>query len=1801
MRKFLLLTFPTLFFLVPNKGISQSCVPTNLNGTTITVSCGNPCTSLNFQVPHLKSTETYAFSSIPYNPFQWVVSSGGTEDPSLYADDEYSQVFNLPFPFCFYDSTYTKAVVGSNGLITFDETNASCANAFNITPPIPSTGGGAQCSQFATYYPRAAIMAAYTDLDPRSSESAADRLIQWRVEGTAPCRKFIVTYYRIGVYGARNCTLGTATTPPSPTTFQMVMYESTGIIDIYIENKTCQSSTTGGRTILGIQNYNRDAAVFHPARNATVWTAVNEGWRFTPNGNTSQFVSAQLLDMTGAVIAAADTATTVQGMLDISFPNICPGPTVTQYVVKTTFNSCPTGTLMVSLDTINVQRNNTLPVTSSVTATTCGNNTGTITVNVIGTPGVPPYQFSINGGTLQSSNVFTGLAAGTYTVFASDAAGCDTSFQVTITASSSLTHTSSFTNAGCPGVNNGTITVTPTSGQAPFTYTINGNPNPSGTFTNLAPGSYSIIYTDAIGCTGTLTQVIGPGTAISATSSSTTTSCAGASDGTITVTPTSGAAPYTYSLNGGTPQSGNVFSNLPAGTYSITIVDANGCSVTISRTVTAGSGLSGAIYQTPASCPGVNDGTVTLNPTTGTAPFTYQLDGGAPQSSNVFTGVSSGNHTVTFTDANGCQGSRTITVGGGTAPNTTATAANTSCAGASNGIIVINPVAGSTYTINPGNISNTTGTFTGLAAGTYTLSITTSGGCAGTVTPASVTIADGAPVTTTATSSAASCTGVNDGSITVTPVGTGITTYTINPGAISNTTGVFSGLAAGTYTVSFVTSAGCTGTVTSVVSANSAPTTTATSSAATCPGAADGTVTVTPVGTGTTYTLNPGAISNSTGVFTGLAAGTYTITFVTAAGCTGTVPTNPVVTSGTAPTSTAPANATTCPGVNDGTITVAPVGTGTTYTLNPGAISNSTGVFTGLAAGTYTITFVTAAGCTGTVPTNPVVTSGTAPTSTATANATTCPGVNDGTITVAPVGTGTTYTLNPGAISNSTGVFTGLAAGTYTITFVTAAGCTGTVPTNPVVTSGTAPTSTATANATTCPGVNDGTITVAPVGTGTTYTLNPGAISNSTGVFTGLAAGTYTITFVTAAGCNGTVPTNPVVTSGTAPTSTATTINTSCPTVNDGVVTTTPVGAGTTYTLNPGSVSNTTGVFTGLAAGTYTVTFTTAAGCNGTVPVNPVVAAGPFLASTFTQVNPVCAGINDGSISISPSAPAAGPFTVTLTGPGGPYTATGLSPVVFNNLAPGTYNYSFTDAGGCTGTGGPVTLTSNPPINTPAVLLNPSCNGSANGTVTFNTAGGVTPYQYSINAGGTYQASSIFSGLAAGTHTFRIRDNVGCIKDTTIILTQPTALVNVVSASSPAGCSNNDGSITATASGATGPYTYTIAGPTVNTSGASTGVFTGLANGSYTITATDAQGCTTPATGTVNLIDNMYLSLGNDTTICELGTITFNPQTNPETNIFTWTGINGTATSTIANPSIKNAVATPRDTATYELFAQWGGCSRRDTIVVNLLYQPIANAGSDTAICINTTAVLSGSSSHASGGVIYEWSPAAGIADPTQPVTTVDPSASSTSIPSPNGSNTFTYTLTVRDQYGCNFAVTDEVKVTVQPPVPAFAGHDTTAVSGTAHQLMATGGVSYLWSPSAPLNSANIQNPLATLTDDQKFVVQVTDIAGCIGYDTVFVKVYAGPNYYIPNAFTPNGDGLNDIFRPIPVGMVKTEWFRVFNRYGEVVFETTQWMKGWDGSFRGKQQPVGAYVWAIKGVDRNGKKIEMKGTVMLVQ
>jgi len=631
-----------------------------------------------------------------------------------------------------------------------------------------------------------------------------------------------------------------------------------------------------------------------------------------------------------------------------------------------------------------------------------------------------------------------------------------------------------------------------------------------------------------------------------------------------------------------------------------------------------------------------------------------------------------------------------------------------------------------------------------------------------------------------------------------------------------------------------------------------------------------------------------------------------------------------------------------------------------------------------------------------------------------------------------------------------------------------------------------------------------------------------------------------------------------------------------CPTATNGSITVTdPLDATVEYSIDNGVNWQTSPTFSNLAPGTYKIIAKIIGNtCKGegtfVVTANPA----PVVNSSISQPN--CPTTATGSITVTAPAPGTG---VEYSIDGG--TNWQASPT-FNGLAAGSYTITVRiNPAGCTGSATFV-VTDPGPIPVNSSITDVQCNGTATGIINVTAPLG-SDFEYSLD-GVNWQIQPNFL-VAAGTYTVRVRKiSTNCIY-TSLIYTvnEPAAVTGSALGSKDPTCADKDGEISITAAGGVTPYSYSI------DNGANyqaSNVFSGLTAGTYNqIKVKDANGCilqTNPVTIVLN--DTMRLELGADVDICAGSSTTLQPQTNDLTDLFTWTPPAGLSSTVVKNPD-----ASPTDTTKYYLTARWGLCERKDSIIVNVKHRPTVYAGKDTAICPGTSALLHAVVVSPSGTVNYAWTPATGLDDPTVPVTAANPDT------------TTEYTLTVTDNFSCSFTVSDVIRVKVNPPVVAFAGNDTNAILNRPHQLQATGGLTYTWTPAAPLNNPFISNPLATLKVDTYFTVTAKDDIGCADTDDIFIKVYEGPNYYLPNAFTPNGDGLNDIFRPVPVGIRSTEYFRVFNRYGQVMFETKEWMKGWDGTFKGKKQPSGTYVWAIKGTDKNGRVVEMTGTVILVQ
>jgi gliding motility-associated-like protein len=285
------------------------------------------------------------------------------------------------------------------------------------------------------------------------------------------------------------------------------------------------------------------------------------------------------------------------------------------------------------------------------------------------------------------------------------------------------------------------------------------------------------------------------------------------------------------------------------------------------------------------------------------------------------------------------------------------------------------------------------------------------------------------------------------------------------------------------------------------------------------------------------------------------------------------------------------------------------------------------------------------------------------------------------------------------------------------------------------------------------------------------------------------------------------------------------------------------------------------------------------------------------------------------------------------------------------------------------------------------------------------------------------------------------------------------------------------------------------------------------------------------------------------------------------------------------NPNLRNPTARPSDTTTYRVTGNIGKCATTDDVIVTTVPYPTVLTRGDTSICYEDTVQI-----FASGGVRYQWTPtgtlsASDIPDPlAYPLTTT------------------TYRVAVFDNLGCPKPSFDSVRIRVIPPVPAFAGNDTAIVLGQPLQLRATGGSFYNWSPPTGLSNPNVGNPIATLSNDFTYSVRVSTPEGCFAYDTMNVKVFfTDPDIFVPTAFTPNNDGKNDKLKPIPVGVQSMEYFRVYNRYGQLVFSTSTIGEGWDGRINGKEQVNSSYAWYVQGTDYLGKRIFKKGTSTLIR
>lgn len=1321
-------------------------------------------------------------------------------------------------------------------------------------------------------------------------------------------------------------------------------------------------------------------------------------------------------------------------------------------------------------------------------------------VSVTASGGVAPYSYSyvISGdpaGTYSASAsaVLNPASATSWDVYLKDANNCVITTPLTIAIATDPLPTG-ITVSGlsqCPSATGDyTFTVNVATGVGPYEYSIGSGFLTNPTFTVNASGTYDVIVKDANGCLTTATGlvVILPALQLKATITALPTCIDG--DGTLTLFASGGSGSYEYSIDSGTYQASANFTNIFAGTHTVTVRDiTTNCTKFISVILAAATPITGFVLsKTDVTCNGGNDGSITATmntPAVGVNDnpiYTYSIDGGATtQTSTVFSGLIAGTYTIDVTSGRGCEATQTITVNEPAiitvpAPTVSQYGCNTGSNATNYATITVTGVTGGSGTyanyefIKGGTVvqfgANNTYTESDLLGGSYTVNVYDNKGCIGTA-PSLITIApfialDKANV---AVNNAITCTNLEDITVSVSSIGGTPTNlqYTVadsnaTTGVIganynfTNVTGIFTGLNIGNYLITvenLVT--GCS--IQSVHYVNN-------------PNTFD--LTIDTIVDVTCFNGNNGSVN---------------VTFVDR------------VIIATNPNQSGPFNYTIVDALGN------PVPSGTAATAGPITINT-------LAAGTYTITAILTNSPFCTVSKNFTITQPTAALAIAeTHTAITCvTGNNDGSISASAVGGWPggyqfelTGPMNVAYSAQST--FTNLTAGTYTVNVRDSKGCVATTTVTLVVPTPITVTASADITLLNCKGDKNATITVdlptGGQGSNYLYTLNTTSVTPPTAsgpqispVFSGLGAGTYTITVTDGYSCSATsaaiVITEPtevksnlvVATTQTCLTQTSLTLSatggTGLHTYSDSAAFTTILGSFASSVTFP------------VPVGTYVYYVRDVNGCVATVSNQIKIDPLPALLINLDKTNAVinCAGDNTGVI-VATAQGGLGNYIYTLQDTSGNnLTAVQASPGVFTELFAGNYQVKV-DSGDCTTTSSIITITQPlAPLAAPFTVSDVTCNGANNGSIEINASGGTGIIKYAISPNlNQFVDDTIFDKLAPGTYDVIVQDVLGCYVKINFTINEPDLISVVTDPSSiiPEVCEGDkDGAFSITISGGTAPYSVSLDNPSgTYTTGTATQTdfdFTGLTGGAHTVYIRDNLGCNT------------------EWTVLLPESIRINP------------------IAVIDYSCVNNAA------------------SNKVTVTVD-----------------------------------------ASITD----LTDVDYSLDGTSY---QPSNVFTNVATgtghyvdVRHTNGC-------IQRTASFDITSFDPLALVLTDGGLNEIVAVatggaGGYQYTFNGESNGGSNSF-----IIRESGDYTVTVTDANGCVATANRYFEFI---DVCIPNYFTPNGDGVMDGWAPGCTINYKDLTFDIFDRYGRKI-ATYRLGQYWDGKYNGNELPSGDYWYVLK-------------------
>ena len=1482
----------------------------------------------------------------------------------------------------------------------------------------------------------------------------------------------------------------------------------------------------------------------------------------------------------------------------------------------------------------------TLDSVVSTDVTTCyGGNNGTLTIYASG--GTAPYQYSIDGGvTYQSSNVFTGLPAGLYDkIVVQD-------FYVAVTGVGYIDepaeiHISNETHTdvtGCYGNTNGTITITASGGTGALEYSIDNGSNyfsNGGSFTGLAAGTYNVKVRDANSCekSGSEITVNQPLELVITNENKTNvTGCHGDNNGIIDITVTGGTPQIEYSIDGGTTYvSGHYFSSLSPGNYQVSVRDSKGCT-------TVGSNLT--ITEPPAvtvnsqtvsdvnTCFGDHTGSIAINASGGTGTLYYSIDGATNYSDNGgnFNNLYAGTYIIVVKDDNIC------TVYGDTVivgqppqiviDSETKTDVQT-CFGDSTGQITITAhggIAPLEYSINSGTTFQFGNIFNNLPSNSYSTVVRDANGCLVTGQDHLIGQPTLLSITDVNTTNVSTCFGGNNGTIHIVTNGGGTPSYdfSVDGGMTYAAGNDFSNLFAGIYTVIVRDSHNCTDTFKTRVVEIGEPAQLVINSEIetdpTCYGGTNGSITVSASGgTGQiNYSPDNGAHFYTNNILSGLSAGvTYDIVVQDAHGCTtigGThilgQPSELVI------DSVAGINVHDCYGGSNGSITIyAHGGTPGLIYSDDGEVSYQASNFFGsLAAGNYQTVVKDANNCK-TVGdlvhiTQPDVLEVSYQEK---KDILGCHGDLIGEIHIDYLG-GTDpveYSIDGGTtyFSNN-GDFLGLAAGNYTLVIRDANGCTANGDPVTINEPDVLIPSLVEKQDVKCYGDANGYINLTATGGQTPhyFSIDNGTTYSSGSFFNGLPAGTYQTYVKDLYNC---VRIGPAVTINQPDTLSIDSVVSQnidgCYGDNDGTITVYASGGvlNYMYSINQGdSYFDNGGSFTNLSPGNYYITIYDANLCraswlDNTMNWDTVKITQPSRVqiTDIQTSNITCYGEDDGIITITASG-GTGTLHYSIDGGVSYPDITGT----FNNLPAGDYAVKVEDDHNCTSSAYTASVYEPDSLEiTSIVATDETCLGSNDGTITINTSGGTYPFEFSID-GINWQIGKTIENLSPGTYISYVRDaNLCSVTGNPVSIGSPED-ASLFAVSDSIGCSPLTVQFTRLTPGNTYLWDFGDGETATQNEPEHTFINTTANPVDYLVTAYSASpnNCLDTAYKTITVYPKPQLSFTAAPDVLYFPNsevVITNNSPSGYTN-YNWDFGDGTGSSDEQPGS-----HTYGDCGEYtiQLSADNTWCS--DTInksITVTAMQPEAIFSVDTTqSCVPVTINFDNQSMFID---TFEWNMGDG-----------------TVIYDDNFSYTYDtpgeYVVTLNTVGYCNTYDSKDTTIYVyQSPIVNFdVFPDTVMLPGQpihCSNLSSDDADLFYWE-FGDGGTSEEENPIYFYTAPGTYDIKltVTSVNKCVDSLTLTSDVIVLPEGKIsfPNAFTPDGDGINDTFGPAVYSSVKTFEMYIYNRWGEIMFYTDDITKGWNGRLNGKPVMQDVYVWRADGIYLNGTPFELAGSITLLK